>query len=49
MNRLLHVRVDGYHAVVEVWVLAHKNLGVPGHCDKDGIDTTAQWRGEDVA
>ena len=49
MNRLLHVRVDGYHAVVEVWVLAHKNLGVPGHCDKDGIDTTAQRRGEDVA
>ena len=49
MNRLLHVRVDGYHTVVEVWVLAHKNLWVPGHRNKDSIDSTAQWRGEDVA
>jgi hypothetical protein len=49
VDSLLHVRVYSYHAVVEVWVLAHKYLGIPRHRNENGVDTAAQGRGEDVA
>lgn len=49
VDSLLHVRVYSYHAVVEVWVLAHKYLGIPRHRNENGVDTAAQGSGEDVA
>src|SRR5262245_58555765 len=49
MNGLLHMRIHLYHAVVQVRVVPHQNLRIPGRSHKDGVDAAAQGRGEDVA
>lgn len=49
MNRLLNLREYLDHLLVQVRVVGDHDLGVPCHSDKDGINTTAEWRGEDVA
>lgn len=46
---LLNLGVNSYHLVVEIRVVAHENLGVPGRSDKDGVNTTADGRGKYVA
>lgn len=35
--------------MVKIRVISNHNLGIPRHSDKDGIDTAAEGRGEDVA
>lgn len=49
MYRLLHMRIDVYHLLIQVRMLGHHNLRVPGCCDEDSVDTTADRRGEDIA
>ena len=49
VDGLLDLRVHSNHAVVEIGVFAHKDLRVPCHCNKNGIDATAQRRREDFA
>jgi hypothetical protein len=45
---LLHLRVHPDHVLIQLRVLAHHDFGIPRGCDKDGLDTTLQRRGEAV-
>ena len=49
VDGLLDLWVHSYHAVVEVRVLAHEDIGVPRHGNKNRVDTAAQRRREDFA
>lgn len=49
MYGLLHMRVHRHHLRVQIWMVPHQDLRIPSTCDKDGIDTAAERRGEDVA
>ena len=42
MDSLLHVRVDLDHVLVQLRVLAHHDLRIPGGSDKDCLDTRLQ-------
>ena len=46
MDGLLHMRVNGHHALVEVAMLAHQHFRIPSSGHEDGIDTAGQGRGE---
>ena len=48
MNRLLHLRIDLHHLLVQLRVLAHEDLGIPRGGDEDGVDATGQRHGEAV-
>ena len=39
MDSLLHMRIDHDHALIEIRMLPHKNLRIPGHGNENGIDT----------
>lgn len=49
MYGLLHVRVHLNHLVVQVVVVAHQDLWVPGHGHEDGVDAGAERCSEEVA
>lgn len=49
VNRLLHMGVDMDHLLVQVWMLVHHHLRVPGSSNEDGVDAAAQGSSEDVA
>ena len=49
VDGLLHLWIHGYHTVVEIRVLAHKDVGVPRHGDKDCVNAAAERRREDFA
>lgn len=49
MNSLLYVRVDADHAGVEVRMIAHQHLWIPGASDKDCVNAAAERSRKDVA
>ena len=48
MNGLLDMRVHLNHVLVQLRVLAHHDLGIPGSSHENGLDTALQRRGEAV-
>jgi hypothetical protein len=48
VDRLLDVRVHSYHTVIKIGMFPHKHFRIPGHGDKDRIETTAQGGGENI-
>lgn len=48
MYRLLNLRIDPNHGVVDVPVVPHEDLGVPRRGDEDGVDAARDGRREDV-
>ena len=47
-NDLLDLRVHSTHLLVQLWVIAPHDRGVPTSGDKDGLDTAGDRGGEDV-
>lgn len=48
MYRLLDMRVNPNHGVIDIPVVPHEDLGVPRRGNKDGVDTTRDGRREDI-
>lgn len=49
VNRLLNLREDLDHLLIQIWVVGDHHFRIPCHRDKDSVDATAEWRGENVA
>lgn len=47
-NDLLDLRVHSAHLLIQLWVIAPHDRGVPASSDKDGFDTAGDGCGEDV-
>ena len=47
-NDLLDLRVHSAHLLIQLWVIAPHDRGVPASSDKDGFDTAGDGGGEDV-
>lgn len=48
MYRLLHMRVNPNHGIVDIRVVPHKDIGVPRRGNKNGVNAARDGRREDV-
>lgn len=48
VKRILRIRIHLDHLLPQLWVVIHHDLRIPCHCDKDGVDATANRGREDV-
>lgn len=48
MNRLLNMRVDLHHILVQLWVLAHEGFRIPCHGNEDSVDAAGERSREAV-
>ena len=49
MDTLLHLRVNRDHLRIQIRMIPHQDLGIPGRSHKERIDATANRRHEDLA
>ena len=48
VNRLLNVRVDSHHVLVQLRMLPHQCFRIPRHGNEDGVDAAGEWSREAV-